>query len=237
VKPLLCLRHEAPDHLGTAAEIFDERGIPIRYFDLWKDPTLPEPSEGSGVVVLGGVMNVHQTDEHTFLSAEPSFIAEAVDAAVPLLGICLGAQLLALARGASVRRAPRREFGFVPLRPTEAAADDPVLGCLREDDRMFQWHQDTFVIPSGAALMVTGEHVRNQAFAAPPNAWGIQFHAEVTPDLLEDWLSGEEDDLLRRRWGRSAAEVRQEADRYLGPQVERAREIFGRFAAIVLEPA
>jgi GMP synthase (glutamine-hydrolysing) len=233
VKPLLCLRHEEPDHLGTAAVEFARHGIQVRYLDLWKDAALPGPGEVAGVVALGGVMNVDQTPEHPFLAPERDFIRAVVDAQRPFLGVCLGAQILARAFDAPVRPAPHRELGFVPLRPTDAAADDPVLGCLRPGDRMFQWHEDTFDLPEGATLLAVGDQVRNQAFSLGSRAWGIQFHAEVTHDLLEDWLPGSDDDSLRGRWGRSADEVRNEAQVYLAAQIRRARELFDRFADAV----
>jgi GMP synthase (glutamine-hydrolysing) len=233
VKPLLCLRHEEPDHLGTGGEEFARHGIDVGYLDLWKDAAFPDPSEVSGVVALGGVMNVDQTFEHPFLAPERDFIRAVVEAERPFLGVCMGAQLLARAFGAPVRSAPRRELGFVPLRPTPAAGDDPVLGCLRQGDRMFQWHEDTFDLPKGATLLAVGDQVHNQAFWLGSRAWGIQFHAEVTPELLEEWLPGPEDDGLQRRWGRSPAEVREEARTYLPGQILRARELFDRFAGAV----
>jgi GMP synthase (glutamine-hydrolysing) len=235
VKPLLCLRHEEPDHLGTAAEVFAASGIDVRYADLWRGARLPDPGEVAGVVVLGGVMNVDQTTDYPFLLPERDFLQAAVAADVPLLGICLGGQLLARTLGAPVGAADVRETGFYPLHPTDGASGDPLFACFRDGDRMFQWHEDAFELPAGASLLLSGEGVPNQAFRTGERAWGVQFHPEVTPELLDAWLDATPEEELAERWGRTRADLRAEADRYLPSQGRRARELFGRFASIVAE--
>jgi GMP synthase (glutamine-hydrolysing) len=237
VKPLLCLRHEGPDHLGTAAQVFAASDIDVSYADLWSDARLPDPHEAAGVVVLGGVMNVDQTDAHPFLLPERDFLRSAVAADIPLLGICLGGQLLARSLGARVTRARLPETGFFPLHPTEAASTDPLFSCFRHGDRMFQWHEDAFELPAGAGLLLTGDGLTNQAFRAGERAWGVQFHPEVTPQLLEAWLDATPEDELAERWGRTRPKLLTEAERYLPSQGRRARELFGRFASIVAERA
>jgi GMP synthase-like glutamine amidotransferase len=235
VKPLLCLRHEEPDHLGTAAQVFAASGIEVSYMDLWSGARLPDPREVAGVVVLGGVMNVDEVDAHPFLLPERDFLHTAVAADVPLLGICLGGQLLARSLGARVLRSRASEAGFFPLHPTDEAAGDPLFSCFRDGDRMFQWHEDTFELPAGASLLLAGNGVTNQAFRAGERAWGVQFHPEVTPQLLEAWLDATREDELMERWSRTRTELRAQAERYLPSQRRRARQLFGRFASIVAE--
>lgn len=235
MKPLLCLRHEEPDHLGTAEQAFAASDIDIAYMDLWRGADFPDTGEIAGVVVLGGVMNVDQTDAYPFLLPERGFLQAAVAAGVPLLGICLGGQLLARSLGARVPRARAPETGFLPLHPTDEAPGDPLFSCFRDGDRMFQWHEDAFELPAGATLLLSGDGVPNQAFRAGDRAWGVQFHPEVTPQLLDAWLDATPEDQLADRWGRTRAELRAEAERYLPSQGRRARELFGRFASIVAE--
>jgi GMP synthase (glutamine-hydrolysing) len=233
VRPLVCIRHEEPDHLGTAAEIFEARAIPHRYVDLWRGATLPDPSEPAGIVLLGGEMNVDETEAYPFLAQEKAWVREAVDADVPILGICLGGQLLARSFGAAVDRAPLPETGFFPLEPTEETSADPLFSSFRSGDRLFQWHEDAFELPVGARLLLTDGRGSNQAFRAGDQAWGTQFHPEVTPDLLEDWLKTTPDDVLAGRWGRTRAELLEEAERYFPAHRQRAKELFDRFASLV----
>jgi GMP synthase (glutamine-hydrolysing) len=233
VKPLLCLRHEEPDHLGTGAEVFVASGIDVRYADLWRGARLPDPGEVAGVVVLGGVMNVDQTDAHPFLLPEGGFLERALEAELPVLGICLGGQLLARALGARVEKAEAPETGFFPLHTTPEAASDPLFSCFRDGDRMFQWHEDTFELPAGASLLLVGDGLKHQAFRAGDRAWGVQFHPEVTPQLLEAWLDATPEDELAERWRRTRTELRDQAERHLPSQQRRARDLFGRFASIV----
>jgi GMP synthase (glutamine-hydrolysing) len=235
VKPLLCLRHEEPDHLGTAEQAFAASDIDVAYVDLWRGADFPEPGEIAGVVVLGGVMNVDQTAAYPFLLPERDFLQASVAADIPLLGICLGGQLLARTLGARVTRARLPETGFFPLHPTEAARTDPLFSCFRDGDRMFQWHEDAFELPAGAGLLLTGDSVTNQAFRVGERAWGVQFHPEVNPELLEAWLDATPEEELAERWGHTRADLRAEAERYLPSQGRRARELFGRFASIVAE--
>jgi GMP synthase (glutamine-hydrolysing) len=233
VKPLLCLRHEEPDHLGTAEEVFAASDLDVTYVDLWRGAGLPDPRETAGVVVLGGVMNVDQTDDHPFLLPERDFLEGALEAELPVLGICLGGQLLARTLGARVEKSEAPETGFFPLHPTPEAADDPLFSCFRHGDRMFQWHEDTFELPEGASLLLVGNGVTHQAFRAGDRAWGVQFHPEVTPQLLEAWLDATPEDELVEHWGRTRTELQAQAERHLPSQQRRARDLFGRFASIV----
>lgn len=237
MKPLVCVRHEEPDHLGTAADVLDARGIPIRYVDAWRGSSLPDPDDAGGIVVLGGVMNVDQVEEFPFLLQERRWLRRAVEAGVPVLGICLGGQLLARALGAPVTSAPAPEIGFFPVRRTPEAADDPLFSVVNDGDRLFQWHEDAFRAPGGAELLLTGDDGSHEAFRAGGTAWGVQFHPEVTPELLDAWLDTTPSDVLSRRWGRTPDDLRSEATAYLPDQQDRAREVFGRFAALVAEAA
>ena len=159
----------------------------------------------------------------------------AVDAGMPVLGICLGAQMLARAFDARVYRAPLREFGFKPVRITEAGEADPLLGVFRSGDRVFQWHEDTFDLPDGAELLAAGDEVQVQAFRVGRNAWGVQFHPEVDAEGVDAWLRVAEPS-LERVWKRSGEEIREELRRYLDAQQQRSRQLFSAFARLVESP-
>lgn len=231
MRPLACLRHEEPDVLGIGEEVLSAEGVPVEYVDLWRhDP--PPFTDVSGLVVLGGDMNADDVERFPFLASERQLLAQAVAGGVPVLGICLGAQLLARALGAAVTPSPRRELGFFPVHVTEATTDDPLASSFQDGDLVFQWHRDTFDLPEGAARILEGEAVANQAFRAGQQAWGFQFHLEVTHDELDAWL-GLAEETIEKEWGTTAEELRGEADRYLPVQSERSAEVFRRFAGFL----
>lgn len=135
-----------------------------------------------GLIVFGGEMNVDEIEAHPYLLRERQLMADALARGVPVLGICLGAQMLARVLGAPVRRAPVRELGFKPVRLTQAGTTDPLLGAFGRSACVFQWHEDTFDLPKGAELLAAGDTVTNQAFRHGDRAWGVQFHFEVNQE-------------------------------------------------------
>ena len=147
---------------------------------------LPGHEEVAGAVVMGGPMNVDQVDRFPALAAEREWLAEAAGRGMPVLGICLGAQLLARALGAEVRPGERKEIGFAPVEV--AAAADPVLGRLAPSTEVLHWHGDVFDLPAGAEHLASSELAENQAFRVD-NAWGVLFHPEADLALVEAWMA------------------------------------------------
>jgi GMP synthase (glutamine-hydrolysing) len=233
VRPLVCLRHESLDTLGSATRAFAEEALEVVVLDTWQGSvSYPALDEVSGLVVLGGQMNVDQTARFPFLAPERSLLVEAVECGLPVLGICLGAQMMARAFGAEVVPARAREIGFLPLDLTEAGRKDPVLSGLAPGGRVFQWHEDSLGLPSDAMLLATGSNGLVQAFRLGDRAWAIQFHLEMDRAEFEGWLGATGVD-LKDRWGKSAGELRREAEMHLEEQQQRARGVFRRFAAEV----
>jgi GMP synthase (glutamine-hydrolysing) len=147
---------------------------------------LPPHEEVAGAVVMGGPMNVDEVERFPALAAEREWLAEATRRGLPLLGICLGAQLLARALGAEVRRRERPEIGFAPIEV--GAPDDPVLGGLAPSTDVLHWHGDVFDLPDGAEPLASSALTEHQAFRAA-NAWGVLFHPEADFALVEAWLA------------------------------------------------
>lgn len=228
---VVCLRHEEPDVLGVGVDALREAGLGVRYVDLWREDC-PDAEDAAGVIALGGVMNADQTDAYPFLAAERSFLRACTDAGVPVLGICLGGQVLARSWGAEVAAGTAREVGFHPVGTTPWTRADPVLCVFPDGARVFRWHDDGFAVPPAGRLLLTGGDVSpNQAFRAG-SGWALQFHPELTSELLGQWLDLVGDRLLDE-YGRTRREVEDEAARWLPEQQRLARAMFRRFADVV----
>ncbi|MGQ0668948.1 MAG: type 1 glutamine amidotransferase [Actinomycetota bacterium] len=229
MKPVVLIGHDAWETFGLAPAALRAEGLDVRIHNAREDGPPPDVDEVGGIIVFGGEMNVDETGRFPFLAAERDLTKRAIDRGVPFLGICLGAQMLARAQDVPVVKAPVREIGFAALHLTAKAAPDPLMSVFSDGDMVFHWHEDTFALSDGAVLLGTGDHVRVQAFRVGERAWGLQFHFEVDRDELEMWLS-DADDGLKEAWGKSADELRAEADLNLSVQEDRARELFRRFA-------
>jgi GMP synthase (glutamine-hydrolysing) len=186
---LLVCQHVAFEILGTLNPLLKDSGFRMRYVNFGRHPQARPRLDGyHGLIVLGGPMNVDETDAHPHLDTEVELIREAIDADLPVLGICLGAQLIAKALGAAVRRNGEKEIGWHPLSPTEEAREDPLFGHFEPIQPIFQWHGDTFDIPDGAVHLASSPSCANQAFRYRQNVYGLQFHLEVDTHLIERWL-------------------------------------------------
>ncbi len=156
---------------------------------------LPQPVSSYGaVMVFGGSMHPDQDEHFGWLEQEEKVLRDALAESVPVLGVCLGAQMLARAAGASVGPAREPEVGWLGVELTQAGQEDPVLGVLPPKIEALQWHHYTFEIPSGASELARSD-VCTQAFRAGERAWGIQFHAEVTFEMVQAWAGEDPDDL------------------------------------------
>lgn len=147
---------------------------------------LPAHEEVAGAVVMGGPMGVDEVERFPGLAAEREWLAEAVGRGMPVLGICLGAQLLARALGAAVRPGEGPEIGFAPVQLHDDA--DPVLGALAPSAEVLHWHGDVFELPEGAVSLASSARTEHQAFRHG-SAWGVLFHPEADLALLEAWLA------------------------------------------------
>jgi GMP synthase-like glutamine amidotransferase len=163
-------------------------------FDTWVPSSGPPPEDGfDALMIFGGSMHVDQNDGHPWLTAEKRFIREQLERGTPILGVCLGSQLLAEAAGAAPFRMPEPEIGWYDVEITEAGAADPVLGPLAPSVELFEWHHYAAPLPPGAVeLARTPTSVQAFRIEGRP-AWGLQFHAEVTHENLMSWLDGWED--------------------------------------------
>jgi GMP synthase-like glutamine amidotransferase len=236
VPPILLIGHDENETFGVAAAGFAARGVDVKEHRGPAGDQLPEVDAVSGVVVFGGAMNVDMTDEYPFLLEERAFVRRSIDAGLPCLGICLGAQMLARASDRTVFPAPVREFGFNVLHLTPDGASDLLLSAFDDGGMVFHWHEDTYDLPESATILATGDEVHLQAFRIGDHAWGTQFHFEIDRAELELWLEAAGEDEVRA-WGKTPSQVLDEADRFLGHQEDRALDAFARFADVVVNSA
>lgn len=179
---ILILRHEPFEHAGWFAAVLDQYGIPSIYSDLGAPLSF---GDHAGVMIMGGPQSAN--DPIPGLHAELKLIGEAVARKIPILGICLGAQLIAKALGGRVYRNPEREIGWAPVYLTEVAKDDPLFCDVPSPTTFFHWHGETFDLPPGAEWLAYSEKCRHQAFRYGGNVYGLQFHPEITADMIVDW--------------------------------------------------
>jgi GMP synthase-like glutamine amidotransferase len=188
---LLAFRHVPFEGAGLLEHALSARGFALDYVDLYLAGTrLPETQGAGGLIFLGGPMSVN--DDLPYLRTEMELIREAIARSQPVLGICLGAQLIARAMGAKVGRNPQKEIGWFPVRLTAAGAADPFFAGTNRTQTVFHWHSETFDLPAGSVLLASSDACRNQAFRLGDTVYGLQFHLEVTPEMIADWCQQDE---------------------------------------------
>lgn len=186
---ILTLQNNDRTPSGVIGEAIAEAdGVEDTRFPEHGDAVPADASGHDGLLVLGGVQYAADDVAHPYLPAEIAAIRAFADAGKPVLGICLGAQLLARAIGGTVRHHHTAEVGFTAIEATEAAEADPLLRGLAPLPKLMHWHYDTFDLPQGATLLATNAVCRNQAFVAGPGLYGLQFHLEVTDQIVEGWI-------------------------------------------------
>ena len=187
---LIIIQNDPEVPLGSYADFLADMHVPYRTLHPYAGESLPAPECPDAIILLGGAMGVHDTDRHPFLHDVKGFILAAVERQVPLLGICLGGQLLAHVLGAEVvSGSPFGEKGTLPVRLTDAGKVDPLFTGIGPEFASFQWHNDSFATPAGGVHLAFSAACPNQAFRYGANAYGTQFHPELNREIVAEWCS------------------------------------------------
>ena len=229
---LLVFQHVAHEILGTLDPLLRDAGFRIKYVNFERHPHAEPNLNGyDGLIVLGGPMNVDEVDAYPNLETEASLIREAVQRGMPVLGVCLGSQLIAKALGAKVKKNPEKEIGWYDLSPSTDGLKDPLICNFKDLEKIFQWHGDTFELPKGAKLLASSPLCKNQAFRFGDNVYGLQFHLEVDKPMIERWLNVPENKKeIEELNGKIDPEmIRSDTPEYISRLNELSNLVFGSF--------
>jgi len=229
---VLVFQHVPFEPLGTLDPLLKDAGFRIRYVNFGREPeSRPELARYEALIVLGGPMNSDQIDSFPNLITEVSLIREAAESGMSILGICLGAQLLAKALGGSVSRNMVREIGWYDVEMTKAGLEDPVLTSFARRQEVFQWHEDGITLPTGVELLAGSPDSSVQAFRYGEHAYGFQFHLEANRPLIERWLSvpAHAETLAEEVGHIDPDAIRRQMDVSIGPLQALSRETFSRW--------
>lgn len=229
---VIAIQHISAEPLGTVAEALTMGGVAIDAVRVDLGQAVPrELGPASGLVIMGGPMGVYEADRFPFLRDELRLIEDALRRNVPIVGICLGSQLLAAALGSRVFRSGIKEIGWAPVELSAAARSDSLLASSPTRFEAFHWHGDTFDLPSGATRLASSAKTREQAFRHGDRAWGLQFHLEVTGTVVDAMALGGGEELASA--GVQTFALTQGVGQHGAALQSLARTVFGRFAGLV----
>ena len=224
---VVAFRHSSVDGLGWIARALQAHGFHYEYADPFVSPiAVSGILDADAFIFLGGSMSAN--DDQPAIHREVEYIRDAIRLRKPVLGVCLGAQLIAKALGARVYPNSEKEIGWAPVEFTDASQGDPLFSGVSGSEVVFHWHGETFELPGGAELLASSPACRHQAFRHGDRIYGLQFHLEVTPAMIAQWCREDE------AYG-EAREARETIDpcAHAARAEELAGLIFGRWCALV----
>jgi GMP synthase (glutamine-hydrolysing) len=229
---ILVLQHHPGETLGVISEALQSAALAWQYVRSYAGQPVPANLKGAeGLIVMGGPQGVYEQDKYPYLRDEIALVRSAVSEGKPVLGICLGSQVIAAALGARVAPAAAREMGWYPVRLAAAARDDRLFSGVPEVFTACHWHGDIFDLPAGATALASSEMSACQAFRYGDNVYAILFHVEITEPILDGWVRGSAAELAREQIDSDA--ILADAGRRVSAMEPIAETIFGRWAALV----
>jgi len=201
------IQHVPYETPGCIEDWINKKSYPYKIIKPYKGEPLPQISDFEWLIIMGGPMSVHDTDMFSWLAGEKIFIKNAVSSGKVVIGICLGAQLIAESLGSRVYRNEAREIGWFPVTRIPDKTDSGLLNKFDYSETVFHWHGETFEIPYGASHEFSSDACRNQGFIYGQKVLGLQFHVELTDPLLEGMISNGKDELLPGEYIQNAEQL------------------------------
>ena len=231
-KSVLFIQHGDTDKPGLFGDVLDAMGVKVTVVRPYDGEAVPTVLNGySGLCIGGGAQGAYEQDRYPYLAAECDLVRAAVEADRPVLGLCLGAQLMASALGAEVRKGPQREIGFYEVTLDPISQYDPVWCGVPQTFVTTHWHGDVFEIPAGGMRLASSALTPNQLFRYGHSLYGLQFHLEMTPELLDEMVEDSRDYL--RDAGVDPDFMRQRGRECLPHLRETAGSVFTRWAELL----
>jgi len=228
------VQHVEVETPGILAEVLQAAGVSSRFVRIFRgEPIPPSLADAAGVVVMGGPMGVYEQARCVFLADELRLIEQALHAGTPVLGVCLGSQLLAAALGTPVTPGARKEIGWHRVSLTPAAATDPLWAGVASSFMGYHWHGDVFELPHGATALAASELTPCQAFRYDRSAYGLLFHLEVTAPIVTAMVAAFTDELTQ--CGIDGDAILQRMPDHLPPLQAIGRAVLTRWARLVTE--
>ena len=235
MRKLLVCQHVPHEILGTLNPLLKRAGFRMRYVNFGRHPDAQPSLDGyDGLVVLGGPMSAYDDTRLPHLRTEMKLIEAALQRNLPILGICLGAQLIARTLGARVFANHTKEIGWYDVHPSAHAEDDPLIGEFNQAEKIFQWHGDTFEIPTGATHLASSFACGNQAFRYEAQVYAFQFHLEVDEPMILRWLKVPENrrEIQSLHGDIDPDQIHRETVYYIDRLHELSDHVFGQFIAL-----
>lgn len=228
MKSVVVLQHAGSENLGTIEDALSAAGVRCRYVRSFEGQPVPrEVDDASGLIVMGGPMGVYETARFPFLLQELDLIRGFLKAERPILGVCLGSQLLAAALGATVRQGRQKEIGWYPVTASLESRRDTLWSDQPSRFVAYHWHGDVFDLPEGAVLLASSEISPVQSFRFGDRAYGLLFHLEVTKRHIQGMLDEFAAEVQEE--GLSAAGILREGESFLGPLQQIGVAVFRRW--------
>lgn len=232
MRKVIVFKHVAQENLGQILPVLKKEAFRIRYVNFHREPeAAPSLEKYQGLIVLGGWMGVYEMDDYPHLKLECKLIEEALKREIPVLGVCLGSQILAHVLGARVRKHTERESGWREIQLTKDGLSDPLLSHFGEKATVFQMHGDTFDIPQGAVHLARSEVCEGQAFRYGKKAYGLQFHLEANKEMIDRFLREEKNrnELIEFAGVGAVENLERDTGKFLPGSYKLAENTFSRF--------
>jgi GMP synthase (glutamine-hydrolysing) len=228
------LQHTACETLGTIADALEAEALAWQYVRVFDGKPVPAGmGDAGGLIVMGGPMGVYEQERYPHLNDELRLIDAALKAGKPVLGVCLGSQLLAAALGAAVRKGLRKEIGWYPIRLSAAASEDRLWTGVPREFMAMHWHGDVFDLPAGTVNLASSELTAHQAFRYGNSAYGLLFHLEMTEEMIAEMAAAFGDEL--REAGGDADRLAAQSTVNCARLAAVAETVFTRWARLVHE--